>query len=81
MKEGALRNICFLVFILVNNVHADIWRKPDYVPDENHLPQNKIQKHEVAVPEGKPKNRKTGEHRHAIKKRYLHEEGKRDSSK
>ena len=27
-------------------VHAEVWEKPEYVPDENHMPEEEIQKEE-----------------------------------
>ncbi len=41
MKKG------FYIFLLfTSTAGAEIWDRPDYVPDENHLPGAKIQEHE-----------------------------------
>lgn len=46
------------MLLFVSLAQAEVWEKPKYVPDENHLPTPEIQEQEERMEKQEKKNKK-----------------------
>lgn len=52
--EVQMKLLISALFLLSNLVFAEVWVKPKYMPDENHLPDQAMEKQEERMDKGVP---------------------------